>query len=66
MIAKIANIVNVPAIVGGGYGHIENLRDMLSSVADAVAFSDAIHCERTALIDLREAANQMGCLVGTL
>lgn len=66
LIASIANLVNVPVIASGGYGHTDHLKDVLNYGADAVAFADAIHYERTTLADLREAANQMGYSVRTL
>lgn len=66
LISNIANLVNVPVIASGGYGHTDHLKDVLNCGADAVAFADAIHYERTTLTDLRETANQMGYSVRTL
>jgi cyclase len=66
LISNIANLVNVPVIASGGYGHTDHLKDVLNCGADAVAFADAIHYERTTLADLRKAANQMGFSVRTL
>lgn len=66
LISNIANLVNVPVIASGGYGHTDHLKDVLNCGADAVAVADAIHYERTTLADLREAVNQMGFSVRTL
>lgn len=64
---KIINAVStVPVIVSGGYGKPQHLRDAIQYGADAVAFADALHYERTNLSELRSIAREMNVTVRTL
>lgn len=54
--AMIADAVSVPVIASGGYGKSDDLSAVVQAGADAVAFADALHYERTSLSTLREAA----------
>lgn len=55
---KAANAVaTVPLIVSGGYGKPQHLFDAINYGADAVAFADALHYERSTLTDLRNIAS---------
>lgn len=64
---KIINAVStVPVIVSGGYGEPQHLRDAIEYGADAVAFADALHYERTNLSELRSIAREMNVTVRTL
>ena len=52
---SISAIVNVPVIASGGYGQNEHIRKIVDAGADAVAFADALHYQRTTMQELRTA-----------
>jgi cyclase len=56
----IADQVNVPIIASGGYGQPEHIDQVVKAGADAVAFADALHYERTDLANLRIVAHSIG------
>lgn len=63
----IASAVSVPVIASGGYGEAQHLLDVLQDgAADAVAFADALHYNRTTLPQLRAHARQAGAAVRTV
>jgi cyclase len=57
----ITDAVHVPVIASGGYGELAHLDDVvLEGHADAVAFADALHHERTSIQTLRQRAADAG------
>lgn len=58
LIKKIANAVDVPIIVSGGYGNEVHLKEAVDSGADAIAFADAIHYSRQTFADIRKSAKK--------
>ena len=60
LIKALGDAVNVPIIGSGGYGAPEHLNQVVGAGADAAAFADALHYNRTSLRDLREAAESFG------
>jgi imidazole glycerol-phosphate synthase subunit HisF len=57
----ISDAVDIPVIASGGYGKDEHLFDVvLHGSADAVAVADALHYNRTNLINIRAAARAYG------
>lgn len=63
LLKAIEAISPVPIILSGGYGEPQHLRDAIAYGADAVAFADALHYERTPLGTLRNLAADMGARV---
>lgn len=60
LIFSISKLVNVPVIASGGYGQVEHLTEVMHAAADAVAFADALHYERTSIPVLRQYASEQG------
>jgi cyclase len=57
----IASAVTVPVIASGGYGEAKHLAEVVrEGNADAVAFADALHYNRTNLSELRAQAQVEG------
>jgi cyclase len=56
LIEKITSVVNVPVIASGGYGQPEHILDVVQAGADAVAIADALHYDRTNIIQIRKIA----------
>jgi cyclase len=52
----IASAVSVPVIASGGYGEARHLTEIAAAGADAIAFADALHYNRTTIPQLRDAA----------
>lgn len=63
LVKAIASAVSVPVIASGGYGETRHLAEVVSQGADAVAFADALHYDRTTISQLREAAQAQGIKV---
>ncbi len=66
LLEAINKVAKVPIIVSGGYGEARHLREAINSGADAVAFADALHYEKTKLAELRSIAVEMGIKVRVL
>lgn len=60
LVHSIANAVPVPVIASGGYGLPNHLSKVLTSGADAVAFADCLHFDRTDITTLRDLARSEG------
>jgi imidazole glycerol-phosphate synthase subunit HisF len=60
LVAAIASAVDVQVIASGGYGRLEHLQEVVEAGADAVAFADALHFQRTSIRNIRESALQFG------
>jgi len=56
LVSAITSAVGVQVVASGGYGEFEHLREVVDAGADAVAFADALHFQRTSIPQLREAA----------
>lgn len=57
----ISDVVGIPVIASGGYGNDRHLFDVVhQGGADAVAVADALHYDRTNLINIRSAAQAAG------
>lgn len=56
LINKITGVVNVPVIASGGYGQPEHMLNVVQAGADAVAIADALHYDRTNIIQIRKIA----------
>ncbi|UPJ51966.1 imidazole glycerol phosphate synthase subunit HisF [Bradyrhizobium sp. 200] len=52
----ITSAVSVPVIASGGYGEMRHLTEIAAAGADAIAFADALHYNRTTIPQLRDAA----------
>jgi cyclase len=63
LLKAINSFASVPVIISGGYGEPQHLRDAIECGADAVAFADALHYERTKLADLKSIAAESGVSV---
>lgn len=66
LLEAVNKVAKVPVIVSGGYGEPQHLRAAIDSGADAVAFADALHYERTNLAELRKTAAEMDVKVRVL
>lgn len=64
--SAIARVVNVPVISSGGYGVPKHLHQVVAAGADAVAFADCLHYERTSISLLRDDARAAGINVRNL
>ena len=62
----VSSAVNVPVIVSGGFGQNDHIRHVVDAGADAVAFADALHYQRTTMHNLRNAAREYGISVREL
>lgn len=63
LIKAISNVVNVPVIASGGFGHSTHLSEVYLAGADAMAFADALHYKRYTINDIRNIARDQGILV---
>ena len=59
----VTSAVSVPVIASGGYGEARHLGEIAASGADAIAFADALHYNRTTIPQLREASRAQGLKV---
>lgn len=66
LLEAVNKFAKVPVIISGGYGEAQHLRAAIDSGADAVAFADALHYERTNLAELRKIATKMDVKVRVL
>lgn len=66
LLEAINKFAKVPVIISGGYGEAQHLRAAIDFAADAVAFADALHYERTNLAELRKIAAEMDVKVRVL
>jgi cyclase len=66
LVRAVSNAVKVPVIASGGYGEPAHLSQAVAAGADAVAFADALHYERTTLPELRQTAQTAGIAVRKL
>lgn len=66
LLEAVNKFAKVPVIISGGYGEAQHLRAAIDSGADAVAFADALHYERTNLAELRKIATEMDVKVRVL
>ncbi|MDC7700858.1 imidazole glycerol phosphate synthase subunit HisF [Vogesella indigofera] len=63
LLKAVSDVSPVPVIMSGGYGEPQHLKDVIASGADAVAFADALHYDRTELAELRNIAAEMNVKV---
>ena len=63
LVRAIASAVGVPVIASGGYGQPTHLGEVVAAGADAVAFADALHYQRTTLAEVRATARSSGISV---
>jgi len=63
LVNSIASVVNVPIIASGGYGQPDDLDRVVQAGADAVAFADALHYNRSNFKDLRSIASSLNLLI---
>jgi len=64
LVQAISSAVSVPTIASGGYGESRHLAAVVrDGGADAVAFADALHYERTNFASLRDSAREAGITV---
>lgn len=56
LVKAVCSAVNVPVICSGGYGQAAHLAGAVEAGADAVAFADVLHYERTDFPELRKSA----------
>jgi cyclase len=60
LVHSVATAVDVPVIASGGYGEPAHLSQVVAAGADAVAFADALHYQRTSIPALRQTARSAG------
>jgi cyclase len=58
LVRAIAAAVDVPVIASGGFGEAGHLGAVVDAGADAVAFADALHYQRTTLQQIRQMARE--------
>jgi cyclase len=56
LVKAVSSAVNVPVIASGGMGKFEDIVDVVSAGADAVAMADILHYKRANLMDIRASA----------
>ena len=66
LVRAMSTAVDVPVIASGGYGNPAHLLQVVGAGADAVAFADALHYQRTTMPDLRQMSKSAGILVREL
>ena len=66
LLQAVNSISSVPVIVSGGYGEPNHLISAIENGADAVAFADTLHYEKTSISDLRKIAREMNVRVRML
>jgi cyclase len=59
----VSSAVSVPVIASGGYGEQAHLGSVVAAGANAVAFADALHYQRTTLPELRDMAKALAIQV---
>jgi cyclase len=59
LMRAISSAVDVPVIASGGFGEQSHLGDVVAAGADAVAFADALHYQRTTMPEIRRMARDM-------
>ena len=59
----VSAAVSVPVIASGGYGEKAHLGSVVAAGANAVAFADALHYQRTTLPELRDMAKALAIQV---
>lgn len=59
----VGQAVGVPVIASGGFGEPVHLHDVVAAGADAVAFADTLHYQRTSMRDIRRMARELGIAV---
>ncbi|MDB2462181.1 imidazole glycerol phosphate synthase cyclase subunit [Alphaproteobacteria bacterium] len=60
LIARISDAVNIPIIASGGFGEMHHVVEVLDAGADAAAFADAIHYQKTSLPQIRDYVHNSG------
>lgn len=63
LIKTVSSSVSVPIIASGGYGSPQHMLDALLSGADALAFADALHFNRSTIEQLRLDAKKLNISV---
>jgi len=66
LVRAVSNAVKVPVIASGGYGEPAHLFQVVAAGADAAAFADALHYQRTTMPELRQMAQTAGIPVREL
>ena len=61
---RSTKFVNVPVIASGGFGEISHIEEVVTAGADAVAFADTLHYQRTDLAKLRRASGHSVSVLG--
>lgn len=56
LLEAVNSVATVPVIISGGYGEPEHLLKAIGVGTDGVAFADALHYDRTTLVELRNIA----------
>jgi cyclase len=59
LVRAIVGAVDVPVIASGGFGQASHLGAVVDAGADAVAFADALHYQRTTLPQIRQMAREL-------
>lgn len=59
LLRAISSVVGVPVIASGGFGEQAHLGDVIAAGADAVAFADALHYQRTTIPAIRRMARDL-------
>lgn len=66
LVRAVSAAVEVPVIASGGYGEAAHLSQVVGAGADAVAFADVLHYQRTTMPELRQTARNAGIPVREL
>jgi cyclase len=61
LVKQVSNAVNVPVVASGGMGDVTHLIDVVENGnADAVAFADVIHYNRTSISEIKDFCKSSG------
>lgn len=60
LIKEASEVTNVPIIISGGMGKIEDIQSAIAFGADAVAMADVLHYKKMKLSDIHKQARDLG------
>jgi imidazole glycerol-phosphate synthase subunit HisF len=63
LIKAVSDVVAIPVIASGGYGHFSDFEKSIKSGASAVAVAGHLHYEKTSIADIRDSAKNIGLKV---
>ena len=60
LIQAVSEVVGIPVIASGGYGHFNDFENSVKNGASAVAIAGHLHYGKTTVSEIRNAANRTG------